>query len=130
MLNSSRRCRVSGSGTIWQTNLEKTGAYTVIITDEGNNDTMDYSLALQSIFPPPKNALHLSSGHVLTEAITPVADSDVILFDGAAGCTTRLTLADLSDYYAYPVQRSTIRIPNSLIRCRSMERDERTVQPL
>ncbi len=87
--------QVNNSGTTWQGTLLETGTYTVVVTELGNNGSVNYHLALQRLFPAPASAFHVASGFTLQENITPIGDNDVVLFDGTDGCTVRLTLTDV-----------------------------------
>ena len=54
----------------------------MVLTEAGNNQTVSYSLGLQRIFPALDNAMTICVDCVLEDIISPVADSDVVLFDG------------------------------------------------
>jgi hypothetical protein len=82
------------SGVIRQFELEKTGTYTAFVTEAANNQTTNYSLALQTLFPPPAEAQTLEIGVVVEDSISPATDSDVFLFEGTSGDTITLTILD------------------------------------
>lgn len=82
--------------------LEKTGTYTVLVTENGDDQTATYALGLQGLFPPSVEAVQLCYDCVHTDAIDVLADSDVYLFDGAVGTTIMLTLTDAAPFGAHP----------------------------
>ncbi|MGE4094886.1 MAG: choice-of-anchor D domain-containing protein [Candidatus Binatia bacterium] len=84
------------TGQTRQLTLLATGTYTILVREQSDNEAGSYNLALQRLFPPPLDARFLCLGCGLTDAITPVADSDVILFDGTSSCLVELTLTDRS----------------------------------
>ncbi|MCH5373780.1 MAG: choice-of-anchor D domain-containing protein [Planctomycetes bacterium] len=86
--------QVDNTGTIWQDILPQNGTYTIVITEAGNDQGVSYNVGLQRLFPAPNSAFFVGSGSVLAGGITPVGDSDIVLFDGIGGCTTRITLTD------------------------------------
>ncbi len=85
--------QIDNGGTTWQDTLLETGTYMVVVTEAGNNQTVNYRLALQRLFPAPASAMTLCIDCMVQDGINPIADSDVVLFDGDAGETVLLTLS-------------------------------------
>ena len=85
------------SGRTKQYTLTETCTYSVVVSESNNDETVDYRIALQRIFPPPPDAQTLCYECALQDSLDPFPDSDVILFDGTDGDVIWLTLRDLTD---------------------------------
>jgi len=83
--------------------LLETGTYTILIRENGDNQTATYTIALQSLFPQPEETLALCYDCVMTQSIDVVADSDVIRFEGESGMTIMLTLTDRTGGSGHPI---------------------------
>lgn len=84
-------------GTAQVIGLVASGAYTVLVRDQGDNQAMTYNLALQRLTPPPDATICIEYGAPpIDYTISPVADSDIFQFAGAAGSNIILTLTDFS----------------------------------
>jgi hypothetical protein len=84
----------SDIGALRQLEMVEAGTYTVLVREVGDDQTVSYSIALQSLFPAPPEAKSLCSGCVAEESLSPIADTDVFLFHAAPGQTLIFTLTD------------------------------------
>jgi cysteine-rich repeat protein len=90
-------CLTLGAGTdAEQFALTETGEYIVLVIEAGNNQTENYRIALERLFPASPSALAIDFGDVLTDTIDPAPDNDFFLFNGSKDRTVTLTLTDLT----------------------------------
>ena len=79
-------CTILSSARIDVT-LDQTGTHSILVTEYGNDATMDYALALERIMPPSASATPINPGQMLPDAIDPVGDMDLFFFQGSNGDT-------------------------------------------
>lgn len=92
---------VTNSGVSEDIILADSNDYTVLVNEIGNNSTDNYHIALQRRAPLPPEALSVCVDCVIeTETINPVADSDVLFFNGSVGDVVALTLSDVGNLSA------------------------------
>ena len=84
------------TGSFQDYNLNLTGKYTIVVFEYGNDEKVDFRIALQGIIPSPPGARILNLDSLLDGNIDPVTDSDVFIFDGTAGDKVRLTMNDMT----------------------------------
>lgn len=90
----------SGNVQINQT-LTKPGTYKVLVTESGNDDTVQYNLSLHRVFPFPASALPIKYGQVLGDEINPSTDLDFFVFTGSASDWIRINASKTAGgYYA------------------------------
>lgn len=81
----------------------QTGTYTLLLRENGDNQTATYVVALQRVSPAPDEAVTLCYDCVLGGAIDVPGDSDVLLFEGVGGETVMLTLTDTTGGSGHPI---------------------------
>jgi len=91
--------------------LPLTGTYTILMSDAGSNDAMNYALHLERIpptFAPPSIPYNGTVG----DDISPSTDHDYWTFEGVAGSTVRLTVLVTT---AWDDPRLELRAPDGTI---------------
>ena len=84
--NGDRLTTGSGSSIAQrEVTLTQNGTHTIIMTENGGNQTLAYTLDLDRIVPPSPTARSLSFGVPLDDAIDPIGDTDLFLFEGNVG---------------------------------------------
>jgi len=95
--------------------LPVTGCYTVFVSDEGTNDTGDYTLQLERIFPVADTAVHMdydkSESNPVSDTISPATDIDSFTFDATTGTDIRVNVRS-ADFLDPTVE---IRDPNGTV---------------
>jgi len=78
--------------------LTQTGTYSMTVSEQANNATMDYTLALESVTPrSPVFTQGLEYGALaFSDAINPVGDLDLLAFRATAGDQITLTITQQS----------------------------------
>src|SRR5436190_655417 len=76
-------------GTVTPVTLPANGTYTVLVHDDDNLQTGNYSLSLS--FVTPKCGIALTCGQTVTSLVSQPAQVDIYSFGGAAGEVVRLT---------------------------------------
>ena len=94
---------VNDSGKHGDYNLTKTGRYTIVVWENGDNQNLDFRIALQVIIPSPPEARELCHDRQLDGDIDPFADSDVFIFKGNNGDKIRITMTDMTSGSPNPV---------------------------
>ncbi|MHC4489590.1 MAG: hypothetical protein ACYSW7_10520 [Planctomycetota bacterium] len=61
------------------------GWHTILVTEQLNNDTVDYALALERIVPPSPTAQPIQYDESISDQINPVGDVDLFFFEGSVG---------------------------------------------
>jgi len=82
--------------------LSETGTYTILLRENGDNETASYSLAMQDVLPFVPD-LSLTYGAVLQGHITPAGDSDIALLRLGSDTVVELTLTDQTSFGAFPI---------------------------
>ena len=82
--------------------LQASGTYTVYLREAGDDQAVSYNLALQKLFPLTSGDC-IAYGSVVQDPISPVTDTDILIFDGTAGTTIELTLTDVTGGSPTPV---------------------------
>lgn len=81
--------------------LTTAGKYTILVTEQNNDDTVNYNLSVTRVFPFPGNATAMIYGQVLSDEINPPADLDAYTFPGTAGDQVRINATKTGGgYYA------------------------------
>jgi len=75
--------------------LNQTGTHTILVSELGNNQTVDYALALERIAPPSDTAQPIQHGQLISDEINGVGDIDLFFFGGEAGDTVRVQTSKL-----------------------------------
>lgn len=70
--------------------LTKPGRYTILVTESGNDDTVNYDLSLTRIFPFQDSASSINYGQVPSDEVNPQADLDPFVFFGSIGDVIRV----------------------------------------
>ena len=65
--------------------LAETGVFTIVVYDFGNDETMDYAIALERAGPPSPNAVAVAPGQTVSGEIELIGDLDEFSFEGVAG---------------------------------------------
>lgn len=85
-------------GFVFNLELKKSGTYTIIVSDNGSNETGDYILQLERI-PPPTDPPAIFHGLSLSDSIIPATDIDFLTFEGVAGTTIRITVLGKTNFF-------------------------------
>lgn len=81
--------------------LTKAGIYRIIVTEDGNNDIVQYNLSLTRMYPFQAGAVGIKYGQVLSDEINPQTDLDWFVFSGTMGDQIRLNAVKTGGgYYA------------------------------
>lgn len=65
--------------------LGVTGNYTVLISDQNDDETLSYNLALERYFPEVDSGTDICPGCILENQLAPLGDLDFFKFTGSAG---------------------------------------------
>lgn len=93
MVVLSDTCFSNCCGNCWilrNVEIETSGIHTVAISERDKNNSGDYLFQLERVFPASGHT-PLRYGLAEEETLTPVSDSDVFAFNGAAGTVIRAT---------------------------------------
>ena len=72
--------------------LPSTGTYSVLVSEFLNNDTVDYTLAVERIAPPVADA-SICVGCTVVESIGPIGELDVVTFSGRQNDVMRVQVS-------------------------------------
>lgn len=75
-------------------NLTVAGVYSVLVTEDGNNSTIPYSLSIERIHPVRSAAPAITFGGVEVDEINPVADIDIRKLTATSGDNLRFIATD------------------------------------
>jgi hypothetical protein len=78
------------------TTLDQTGTHTIVVSENSNDETVSYRLALMRLVPPSPTALPIQFNSFLDNEINPPADVDVFLTGGNSGDTIRIEVVELA----------------------------------
>jgi len=79
-----------GAAAVLHLTLARTGTYVVIVSENGHDQTLSYTVALERIHAPSPTARALPYGTTLTDAIDIVGDLDLFMLSGVAGDLIRV----------------------------------------
>ena len=65
--------------------LVATGTFSILVSEDGNDQTIDYSLTLERLAPPSPTASPISFGQILQDEINIGVDVDPFIFSGIQG---------------------------------------------
>ena len=65
--------------------LDQTGTYTILVSDDNDDETMSYTLALERHFPTADSGISICYGCLLEDQLGPVGDLDLFTFEGSFG---------------------------------------------
>jgi phage baseplate assembly protein gpV len=94
---------VNDGGTRFVYPIPTSGTYTVLLRENGDNQTATYVLGLQRIFPAPPESRDLCYDCIHEDTIDVFTDSDVFQFQGDAGSRIMLTLTDRTAGSGHPI---------------------------
>jgi hypothetical protein len=75
------------TGTVLQVTLLKTGRYTVLVSESGNDQVVPYRIALERLFPPSPNTVHTvfpepgEPEEPISDQLDPAPDNDFFSFN-------------------------------------------------
>jgi hypothetical protein len=109
--------------------LSQTGQHTIVMSEAGHNETVEYAMTLERIAPPSPAALPIDYGDVKNEEIAGPGDADTWSFPGEAGDTVRVQSASATDpgvscFQLFAPDGSQI----DFARCGNTSRDYKLVQ--
>jgi hypothetical protein len=74
--------------------LSGTGVHTIVVTDDNDDTTFDYTLGLERIVPLSCSTVPICFGCLLQKSIDPIGDIDVVAFRGVSGDLITVTMAE------------------------------------
>lgn len=88
----------AGGGTASQeVQLPATGIYTVKVAENGNNETAEYRIGLERLFPASPNKVDLIYGNFTgNQDLNPILDQDFYAFSAYKDSIVTLTLGDVT----------------------------------
>ena len=75
--------------------LNEPGLHTIQVFEDGNDETMNYTLVVERLLPASPAARPIGFGESLTDAIDPLGEIDVFTFAAEAGANIELRVAAL-----------------------------------